>query len=173
MKNKTITEMLLNGIGTVAYMSGWIVWKLKKQIYLLTLIMIGMYLPLLVMQNVAFAPKAEAELNGYLKVEKPVTQRDQIIDYIYQVFGDQADNAFKVLACENHGLNPNAQGHNTDGSVDTGIFQVNSIHGVPASYLKNWRVNVDVAYQIYKGSGWGAWSCATIYHSLERSDTVK
>src|ERR1035437_9841933 len=75
-RNKSITEMLLNGIGTVAYMSGWIVWKLKKQIWFLTLIMIGMYLPLLVMQNVAFAPTAKA----YQKPSEALTSvQDQYI----------------------------------------------------------------------------------------------
>src|ERR1035437_279939 len=82
MKNKTITEMLLNGIGTVAYMSGWIVWKLKKQIWFLTLIMIGMYLPLLVMQNVAFAPKAEAQLDN-TQILKPTPYQQQVVDYIH------------------------------------------------------------------------------------------
>src|ERR1035437_8600897 len=172
MKNKTITEMLLNGVGTVAYMSGWIVWKLKKQIWFVVLIAIAMYLPLTVMPSTVFAPKAEATLDG-TQIFKPTTEQQQIKAYIKEVFGDQADNAYKVLACENGRLNPKARGMNTNGTSDVGIFQINSVHGVPESYLKDWRTNVDIAYQIYKGSGWGAWSCVTMYGSLERSATVK
>ena len=159
MKNKTITEMLLNGIGTVAYMSGWIVWKLKKQIWFLTLIMIGMYLPLLVMQNVAFAPKAEAQLDN-TQILKPTPYQQQVVDYIHVVFGKDADNFLKILSCENHALRWDAQNFNSDGSVDIGIGQINSIHGVPAHYLYDWRTNVDISYQIFKSSGFGAWTCS-------------
>ena len=101
-------------------------------------------------------------------IENPTSQQQQIINYIKEVFGSQSDNAFKVLSCENHRLNPNAQNWNSDGSIDTGIFQVNSIHGVNANYLKDWRVNVDVAHQIYLGSSWNAWTCAKYYHVLEK-----
>jgi hypothetical protein len=83
------------------------------------------------------------------------------------VFGAQANNAFKVLSCENHRLNPSARGMNTNGTSDVGIFQINSVHGIPEYYLKDWRTNIDIAYQIYKASGWNAWACVTEYHALK------
>ena len=124
--------------------------------------------------NFADAPKAQAAHTTPYVTYHPAqpTQEEQIKAYIREVFGDQADNAFKVLACENHGLNPDAVGHNSNNTIDVGIFQVNSVHGVPEGYLKDWRTNVDVAHQIYLDSGWGAWSCVTIYHALERNDTI-
>lgn len=57
-----------------------------------------------------------------------------------------------------------ATGHNTNGSVDRGCFQINSVH--------LWRVNNDIqalykpktntiiALQIYKEQGWKPWVTA-------------
>src|ERR1035437_7131244 len=81
-RNKSITEMLLNGVGTVAYMSGWLVWKLKKQIWFVVLIAIAMYLPLTVMPSTVFAPKAEARLDG-IKVVQPLTSVQDAYIFTY------------------------------------------------------------------------------------------
>ena len=172
MKHKTVTGMILNALYVEAFVLGLLLWKLKKQLWRLAIVIFVVSVSLAALQPyVANAPKAEAVM-PYAPLAH-TTQAKQIKAYIKEVFGDQADNAYKVLACENGRLNPNAQGHNTNGSVDTGIFQINSIHNVPSSYLKDWRTNVDIAYQIYKGSGWSAWACVTQYNSLGREDTVK
>lgn len=119
----------------------------------------------------------QAEASGYFKsltierltgVEANTTQQQQIIAYIKEVFGSQANNAFKVLSCENHSLNPKARGISPNGSIDSGIFQINSVHKIPERYLYDWRTNIDVAHQIYLDSGWGAWACVTVYHALEK-----
>lgn len=144
-----------------------LLYKLKKWIYRLAIFVCVIYTAGSALTMWVYAPRVT-----YAYTEHPTTQKEEIIDYIYQVFGNQADNAFKVLACENHSLNPNAKGMNKNGTSDVGIFQVNSIHGVPETYLKDWRTNVDVAYQIYKNSGWNAWSCVTMYNSLGRKDSV-
>lgn len=177
LTNKNIADKIAQGIVILLIVLeklikvlSRLIWRFKRIEFKLLCALIGL---LIVMSLTPIAQAPAQDMNGYVKVEKPLTERQQIINYIYQVFGDQADNAYKVLACENGRLNPNAQGHNTNNTVDTGIFQVNSIHGVPEAYLKDWRTNIDIAYQIYKGSGWGAWSCATYYNSLERKDTVK
>lgn len=51
---------------------------------------------------------------------------------------------------------------NTNGSMDLGIFQINSVHyKKPQCHLADMVdpiKNVDCAYSIYEGSGWGAWS---------------
>lgn len=51
---------------------------------------------------------------------------------------------------------------NTNGSMDVGVFQINSIHyKKPQCKLRDMTdpiKNVDCAYSIYEGSGWGAWS---------------
>lgn len=93
------------------------------------------------------------------------SEQDEIVAYIHQIFKEQGDNAVKIAQCESR-LNPLAVGHNTNGSTDTGIFQVNSIHGVAGYFLTNWRTNVDVAYTIYQRNGWNAWVCATKWEAL-------
>jgi|ERR1035437_290904 hypothetical protein len=164
MKNKTIIEMLLNGIGTVAYMSGWIVgkvlWKLKRQIWTLALIMIAIYLPLYFFTPVAFAPKAQA-----IYFEHPQTEREQIINYITDVFGKDAPQALMIARCES-GLRPNALNDNTTWggvSQDLGLFQINKQYqGVTnPSFLYDWKINTLMAKQIFDNRGnWGAWTCS-------------
>ena len=172
MKHKTITQMILNALYVEAFVLGLLLWKLKKQLWRLAIVIFVVSVSLAALSiPVANAPKADAQMPNVALAQ--TTQADEIKAYIKEVFGDQADNAYKVLACENGRLNPSARGMNTNGTSDVGIFQINSVHGVPEAYLKDWRTNVDIAYQIYKGSGWGAWSCVTMYGSLERKDTVK
>lgn len=60
------------------------------------------------------------------------------------------------------GCNPTAYNENTNGSVDRGLFQVNSVHGDKVQYnfaaLFNPSTNISIAYRIYQSSGWSAWS---------------
>lgn len=95
-------------------------------------------------------------------VGAPTTEHEAIVAYIKQVFGDQSDNAFKILSCENAKLNPKAINHNRNGSTDHSIFQVNSIHTkrYGDAFKTDWKANIDVAYKIYQASGWSAWSCS-------------
>ena len=89
--------------------------------------------------------------------------KEDIIAYIKQVFGNEADNAFKILSCENKGLNPKAINHNRDLSTDHGIFQINSIHlkgKAKGKDLNNYKDNIDVAKKIYDDRGWSAWACS-------------
>lgn len=44
---------------------------------------------------------------------------------------------------------------NKNGTLDYGVFQVNSIHG--STELLDCRKNIEVAYQIFKKSGWSPW----------------
>ncbi|MDQ3816096.1 MAG: hypothetical protein M3362_00210 [Acidobacteriota bacterium] len=50
---------------------------------------------------------------------------------------------------------------NKNGTIDYGVFQINSVHlkkGWKLSELKDCYKNVDYAYEIYKASGWNPWS---------------
>lgn len=91
----------------------------------------------------------------------PTSQKQEIIDYIVEVFGEDAPDAFNVLYCENRGLNPNAVNHNRNGSRDLGIFQLNDkYHGGEENF--DWKLNIDKAYKIFKSHGkkWTAWTCS-------------
>ena len=77
---------------------------------------------------------------------------------IRAVFGKDGDDAVSVARCESH-LRPQVcnDGMNSDSSVDCGIFQVNSIHGIDRKYLTNQTINIQVAKMIFDEQGWGPW----------------
>ena len=57
------------------------------------------------------------------------------------------------------GCNPEAVNtSNSDRSTDTGLLQINSVHGVPMEELKNPTKNIAVAWSVYKKQGLKAWS---------------
>lgn len=91
-------------------------------------------------------------------IETPKTEKEQIIEYITEVFGVEAPNAFNILYCENRGLRADAVNHNRNESIDEGIFQINSIHG--QSNMKDWKKNIDFAYKLFNRGGWSQWSCS-------------
>lgn len=84
---------------------------------------------------------------------------------IRQHFGDEAEVAIQVAQCES-GLRPDAVGYNTNGSYDTGVFQINSIHAkkIPSPNKKEWLMNpennIKLAKQIYDRQSWSPWVCA-------------
>jgi hypothetical protein len=98
---------------------------------------------------------------SYIRVEVPVEvikQPETIDEMIEFVFGDQADEAKRIAMCEST-MNPNATHVNTGGSIDAGLMQINSVHGVPVRYLKNPMINLLIAKQIYDAQGWNPWTC--------------
>ena len=90
------------------------------------------------------------------------TQKQEIIDEIVRVFGEEAPNAFNVLHCENRGLRPDAINHNRNGSTDHSIFQINSIHikRFGNKFVTDWKENIRVAHVLQQEQGWRIWSCS-------------
>lgn len=124
--------------------------------------------------------KADTYLEAYAKEQyiNPLSQKDikiievpttQIVhelptrteDMIKAVFGDKADQAIAIAKCES-GLRPEAyNGKNSNGSNDSGLFQINSVHGVSKRFLQDPLINTLIAKEIYDGRGnWSAWVCA-------------
>lgn len=100
-----------------------------------------------------------------LTMTPELSEHDQIVNYIKQVFGIHSTDAFKVLSCENHALNPNAINDNTTWGgrgQDIGVMQINnSWQGMSTRFLKNWKINIEAGFQIYKESGYNfhLWTC--------------
>lgn len=68
---------------------------------------------------------------------------------------DKAGTAAAIALAESGG-DPNATNHNSNGTLDRGLFQVNSIHG--ALSTKNLKKNVRAAIRISgNGSNWSPW----------------
>lgn len=86
-----------------------------------------------------------------------------IVDLIVKYFGDEAQNALKIVGtCENGKWNPTAVNHNRNGSWDAGIFQINSVHGYSQEYLFNPENNIKAAKKIFNGRGWTSWACSEV-----------
>jgi len=81
--------------------------------------------------------------------------------YICDKFGLLDCKIALSVAQAESGMRENAYNHNTNNTIDIGIFQVNQIHwtkpGCSPKELFDAYKNVDCAYTIWKGSGWGAW----------------
>jgi len=98
--------------------------------------------------------------------EDPRTEKEQILSYIVEKFGDDAADMITIVnKCENQAFNQEATNHNSDGSLDKGILQINSIH-LPGDEFPiceyaydNWIANIDCGYEIYKKYGFNAWAC--------------
>jgi Lysozyme like domain len=65
------------------------------------------------------------------------------------------------VAMAESGGNPNAVNQDSNGSHDTGLWQINSVHGYSDSQLKEPYYNVSAAKAVFDSSGWGAWSTYT------------
>lgn len=102
--------------------------------------------------------------------QKPIlptlgTQREQVQEYIREVFGSDSIKAFKLLSCENSSMNPeqvNTYGNYPAGSRDIGVFMINEYwQQVNAKFLFNYKINVLIAKQLYSenGNSFKLWTC--------------
>jgi len=143
-----------------------ILYRFKRQLFKLSLTIGVVFFLTNALGVVANAPRADAS-HPYIKVlNHPVTEHDQIIAYIKEVFGQDADKAFELLNCENHALNPFALNDNEAwGGVgkDYGIFQINNKwQGVTnEAFLYDWKINILIAHNIYTrdGNTFKLWTC--------------
>ena len=81
-----------------------------------------------------------------------------IEEKIRKTFPEEPEIMLAIAKAESK-LNPHAINRaNRNGSVDTGLFQINSIHGYSEEFLKNEDNNLKVAREIYDRQGITAWS---------------
>jgi hypothetical protein len=66
--------------------------------------------------------------------------------------------ATSVALSESAG-DPEARARNRNGSTDSGLWQINSVHGF--SGLKDPQTNADAAFEVWKVQGWSAWYAHT------------
>lgn len=120
-----------------------------------------------------FKPVMASPLSNkeYVTVEKVVEKKvfetpKNVEDEIRLVFGEHADDALKVLKCENASLNPKAKNDNRPiggKGFDVGIFQIND-HWQGVSnhrFLEDPSINIRIAWNIYKTNGYSfeRWTC--------------
>lgn len=99
-------------------------------------------------------------------LQSPQSEHQQIVEYITQVFGKDAPKAFRLLECENRSLNPLAVHDNEKWGQgigqDIGVFQINNYwQGVQNKFLKNWKVNIEIAHQLFveNDNSFKLWTC--------------
>ncbi len=115
--------------------------------------------------DIARTPKVMAEVPQEIALPTPTPAIQviptDIVGYISYKFGEDAWKAFKVLECENKGLNPFAQNINKNGSIDRGYWQINTIHPVTTACAQNAICSTDYAYRMWKNDGesFRRWTC--------------
>ena len=112
--------------------------------------------------------KTKSQLDNLIELKASKTpSKEQIKTAIETVFKDKAGEALRVATCESH-LRTDALNVNTNGSVDGGVFQLNSIHtkrfGLLA--LADPLENIKVAHQLYLEQSWLPWASSTKCHNL-------
>lgn len=66
-----------------------------------------------------------------------------------------------AVAIAESGLNERATHRNSNGSVDYGLWQINSVHNFPEITAGQWsdpKVNAQLALRVWHAQGWDAWS---------------
>jgi hypothetical protein len=66
--------------------------------------------------------------------------------------------ATSVALAESAG-DPEARARNRNGSTDSGLWQINSVHGFLG--LKDPQTNADAAFEVWRVQGWSAWYAHT------------
>lgn len=113
----------------------------------------------------AWALEGEGDWAGPPSLREPITDIEK---EIHEVFGEEWEKALKIFECES-GLNPKAiNKSNSNGTIDSGLAQINSVHGIRAKWLKNPSISIRVAKQLYdEQGGWGAWYSSYSCHGIK------
>ena len=106
--------------------------------------------------SMSWVKKAKAaELSTYAMPElATVETRDEVKALIRKIWRKDAETGLAIARCES-GYRPNALNHNTNGTIDEGVFQANSVHGMPD--MQNPTANILYAYNLYRDQGTAPW----------------
>jgi len=133
----------------------------------LYIILISIILALL-FRVITTAPAETETFTGNVEAHTPTItptpSKNEVVKEIVRVFGreggDVALEAVAIFTCESN-LKWNARNDwNTNGSVDIGIAQINSVHGFTEEEMKDYVKNIQYAYELYTKQGWHPWTCA-------------
>jgi len=85
----------------------------------------------------------------------------EIEKYICEKFGQYECKTSLAIAKSESNLKEEAIHINSNGTIDLGVFQINSIHfdkpGCSLQELVFAKKNIDCAYNIWKAQGWSPW----------------
>lgn len=83
------------------------------------------------------------------------SERDQVIGLIKKVWGRDAQLGLEIARCESGYSPTKPHVSNKDGSVDQGVFSINSVHKMPD--MENMIANISYAYTMYLTQGTTPW----------------
>lgn len=90
-----------------------------------------------------------------VRAEEPKvrTEQQEIEEFGAYLFKENWEMFKKVIWCESR-WNTQAVSH----TQDYGLTQINHIHQISPRWLRNWRVNLVVAYEMFKEQGLSPWN---------------
>jgi len=88
------------------------------------------------------------------EIEVEETIDEQIEEYGKFLFGEDWDLFKRVIWCESRN-NPRASN-----GYDTGLAQINVVHGIPQRWLEDYRINLAVAKKLFDKQGLQPWSAS-------------
>lgn len=142
-------------------------WKYQVSVLIAVTLFIALILACLYEEPPLISPLSARASHDTQVVERDVNlppcegEKCEIMDYIVEVFEEDALDAMNVLKCENGNLNPNAVNYNRNGSRDLGVFQLNDNYwGGEENF--DYKTNIDKAYTIFVRAGklWTPWTCS-------------
>lgn len=143
-------------LAIVLTLAGWWFWR-NYTVTLQSPVTLHWQSPIIVAQRITSggAIEAQADQNG-----KGLTAWQE---YACRKFGPDCRLALAIQRAENPQGKCEIYHYNTDGSLDWGYFQINTVHlqrpGLNLRDLLDCQANIDFAYQLYKEhGGFSPWS---------------
>lgn len=100
---------------------------------------------------------AEVHLPGSIKEEKLEPTKANIVAYIMEVFGKYGTHiGVQAIECfySESGLRAEAVNEsNSNGTIDRGVAQINSVHGMSKEDAHDFRKNIDMAEKVFLRAG--------------------
>src|SRR6266481_2148426 len=108
------------------------------------------------------APRDSAEEAGAAQADQSGRRLTAYQQYACNKFGSACRIALAVQRAENPRGACEVYHYNSDGTLDWGYFQINTVHlkraGVNLRNLLDCKANIDFAYQLYTERGFEAWT---------------
>jgi hypothetical protein len=134
-------------------------WLLIQIVTILALLLVALALkaapppkvvsPLSMSPSVVFADYHQPPLNPNL------SERMQNIQLIKRIWGKDAYIGLQLARCESGFRTSGIHAANIDGTIDQGVFSINSVHGMPD--MENATANILYAYEVYKQQNTTPW----------------
>lgn len=109
-----------------------------------------------------FVPRTSPEMSGEAQADQFGHRLTAYQQYACNKFGAACRIALAVQRAENPRGDCEIFHYNSDGTLDWGYFQINTVHlkrpGVNLRDLLDCKANIDFAYQLYTERGFQPWS---------------